>query len=79
MTDVTISKQIEDCPGIKLNGKSHEIVEKFCYLVDATGTRGGADDSVTTRIRIGWSKFRDFVPVIASRGLPLRRKGKLTL
>ena len=39
--------------------------------------RGNAFDSVITKIRSGWRKFRDFVPFLASRGLPLGAKGRL--
>ena len=31
-------------------------------------------DSVITKIRSGWSKFRDLVPLLASEGLPLVAK-----
>ena len=38
---------------------------------------GGAFDSVITRIKNGWCKFRDLVLLLASRGLPLGAKGRL--
>ena len=53
----------------ELNCQSLEIVEKFCSLGDTTGAREGAVDTVT-RIWSGWSKFRDLVPFLASRGCP---------
>ena len=49
-------------PGIEWNGQSLEIKGKFWYKIE---TKRGAVDSVITRIRI-W----DFVPLLASRGLP---------
>ena len=51
-------------------------MEKF-YLCDTVGAGKGAVDSVTTRIKGGWSKFRDLALFLASRGLPLRAKGGL--
>ena len=33
------------------------------------GAKRGAANSVITRIRSRWSKFRDLVPLLASRGL----------
>ena len=51
--------------------------EKFCYLGDTIGARGGAEDSVTTRVRSGWNKFRELLPLLASRSLPLLTKGKV--
>ena len=43
----------EGFPGIELTGQSLEIEEKFCYLGDTVGVRGGAYDSVKTGIRNG--------------------------
>ena len=54
----------EDFPGIELNGQSLKIVEKFCYLCDKIGTRGGEDYIVITRTRIGGSKFTDLGPLV---------------
>ena len=53
------------------------MLEKFCCLGDTIGAIGGAGDSVMTRIRTGWSKFRDLMPMLASKGLPLKAKGAL--
>ena len=54
-----------------------EVVDRFCYLGDTIGSRGGACDSVTARIRSGWNKFRELVPLLASKGLSLAAKGRL--
>ena len=43
----------KDCPGIKLNGQSLEILEKFCYLGDTVGDRVCAADIVITNIMSG--------------------------
>ena len=59
------------------NGQFLEIVEKFCYSGETIGAREGAVDSVMTKIRRGWSKFSDSVPLLATRGLPLEAKGRL--
>ena len=67
----------EDCPGIKLNGQSLEIAEKYCYLHNTMGARGGAIDSFITRIRSEWNKSRDLATLLTSRGLPLEIKGRL--
>ena len=74
MSDMCKSTDIaEDCPDIELNGQSDEIVEKVYYLGDTIGARAGTFDSVITRNRNGLSKFRDLVPLLASRGFPLER------
>ena len=58
----------EDYPSIELNGQSLETEEKCCYFGDKIVSQGGAVDSVITRVRSGW--IRDFVSLLASRGLP---------
>jgi len=40
-----------------------ELVDKFCYLGDMLSVDGDADAAVEARIRIGWNKFRQLVPV----------------
>ena len=65
-----------DCPAIELNGQSLEIVGNFCYLGSTIGATVGAVDSVITRIKSGWCKFRDFVPLLASMDLPLGAKSR---
>ena len=52
-----------DFPGTGLNGQSLE-------------NRGGAVDSVVTRIRNEWSMFRDLMSLLGSRGLPLKAKDR---
>ena len=61
----------EDCPGIELNSLSLE-------TVDTVKAKWSSVDSVITKIRIGWSKFRDSVLSLASRGLPLEANGSFT-
>ena len=41
------------------------------------GARRGAFDSIITRIKSGWCKFRGLVHLLASRGLPSGAKGRL--
>ena len=62
-----------NCLEIKLNSQSFEIVKKFCQLDDTTGARYVVAGSIITMIRRGWSKLKDLVPLLASRGLPLGR------
>ena len=51
-----------------------ELVDKFCYLGDMLSVDG--DAAVETRIRIGWNKFRQLVPLLTSKdvSLILRRR-----
>jgi len=54
-----------------------EVVEKFCYLGDMLSVDGDADAAVEARIRIGWNKFRQLVPLLTNRDISLIRRGRL--
>jgi len=44
-----------------------ELVDKFCYLDDMLSVDGDADAAVEARIRIGWNKFRQLVPLLTNK------------
>ena len=44
-----------------------ELVDKFCYLGDMLGEDKDADAAAETRIRIGWNKFRQLVPLLTNK------------
>ena len=54
-----------------------EVVDKFCYLGYMLSVDGDADAAVEARIRIGWNKFRQLVPLLTNRNISLIRKGRL--
>jgi len=55
-----------------------EYVDKFCYLGDMIlGARGGAEKSSRARVRCAWDKFRELSPLLTSRGVSLKVKGRL--
>ena len=41
-----------------------ELVDKFYYLGDMLSVDGDADAALEARIRIGWNKFRQLVPLL---------------
>jgi len=47
------------------------IVDKFCYLGDMLSVDRHADAAVETRIRIGWNKFRQLVPLLTNKDISL--------
>ena len=49
----------------------------FCYLGEMSSVDGDADAAVEARIRIGWNKFRQFVPLLTNRDISLIRRGRL--
>ena len=42
---------------------SLECIDKFCYLGDMIGAGGGVEAAVIARIRSGWRKFRELLPL----------------
>ena len=54
-----------------------EVVDKFCYLSDMLSVDGDVDAAVEARIRIGWNKFRQLVPLLTNRDISLIRRGRL--
>ena len=54
-----------------------ELVYKFCYLGDMLSVEGDADAAVKARIRVGWNKFRQLVPLLTNKDISLIRRGKL--
>ena len=54
-----------------------ELVYKFCYLGDMLSVDGDADAAVEARIRIGWNKFRQLVPLLTNKDVYLIMRGRL--
>jgi len=54
-----------------------ELMHKFCYLGDSLSVDGDADAAVETRIQIGWSKFRQLVPLFTIKDISLIMRGRL--
>ena len=54
-----------------------ELVDKFCYLGDMLSVDGDADAAVEARIRIGWNKFRQLVPLLTNKDMSLIMRGRL--
>jgi len=54
-----------------------EVVDKFCYLGDMLSVDGDDHADVEARIRIGWNKLRQLVPLLTNRDISLIRRGRL--
>jgi len=54
-----------------------ELVDQFCYLGDMLSVDGDADAAVEARIRIGWNKFRQLVPLLINKDVLLNVRGRL--
>jgi len=54
-----------------------ELVDKFYYLGDMMSVDRDADAPVETRIRIGWNKLRQLVPLLTNKDMSLIVRGRL--
>jgi len=50
---------------------------EFCYLGDMLSVDGNADATAETRIRIGWHKFKQLVPLLTNKDISLIVRGRL--
>ena len=62
---------------VQLAGNELEVVSKFCYLGDMLDGTGSAESSVICRIQCGWKKFRELLPLITNRAIPLKVRGQM--
>ena len=53
-----------------------DCVENFCYLGDVIGVRGGAEEACRNRVKNAWMSFNKLGPILTTRGVSLRLKGK---
>ena len=51
-------------------------MDKFCYLGDVLSVEGDAGVAVC-RVRVGWSGFRQLVPLRANKDVSLKVRGRL--
>ena len=63
-----------------------EVVDKFCYLGHMLSVHRDADAAVEARIRIGWNKFRQLVPLLVQSSMlhrsetwPVRKENEVAL
>ena len=54
-----------------------EVVASFCYLGGMLSAAGGCELSTTTRVKTAWKKFKELKPVLSSRHLSFRTRGRV--
>jgi len=54
-----------------------DLVDKFCYFDDMLSVDVDADAAVENRIRIGWNKFRQLVPLLTNKDISLIVRARL--
>ena len=58
-------------------GTSLELVDNFCYVGDMLSIDGNADAAAEARVRKGWNKFRQLVPLLTNKDVSIRMREKL--
>ena len=54
-----------------------EVVASFCYLGDMLSAASGCELSTTTRVKTAWKKFKELKPVLSSRHLSFKTRGRV--
>ncbi|XP_048759426.2 uncharacterized protein LOC125668999 [Ostrea edulis] len=53
-----------------------EAVGSFCYLGDMLSAAAGCDPATTTRVKTAWKTFKELLPVLTSRHLSYKTRGR---
>ena len=62
---------------VQVGSDKLEVVASFCYLGDMLSAAGGCELSTATRVKTAWKKFKELIPVISSRHLSLKTRGRV--
>ena len=57
------------CEHVVLENQKIEVVDSFCYLGDSITPGGGCEAAAVTRLRCAWGKFRELLPILASKSI----------
>ena len=58
-------------------GPDKLVVASFCYLGDMLTAAGSCELSTTTHVITAWKKFKDLLPVLSSRHLSFKTRGRV--
>ena len=62
---------------VDVDGTMLDVEATFCYLGDMLCSGGGCDSAITARCCVTWGKFRKLLPVLTTRHLSPRIRGKV--
>ena len=62
---------------VQVGSDKLEVVASFCYLADMLSAAGGCELSTTSRVKTACKKFKELIPVLSSRYLSLKARGRL--
>ena len=62
---------------VKVDDEKLEVVPEFCYLGDMLSAGDGCELAAVTHCRCAWGKFRQLLPLLTNRNLPLLTRGRV--
>ena len=62
---------------VKVDDEKLEAVLEFCYLGDMLSAGGGCELAAVTRCKCAWGKFRQLLPLLTNRNVPLVTRGRV--
>ena len=62
---------------VEVGNEKLEVVPEFCYLGDMLSAGGGCELAAITHCKCAWGKFRQLLPLLTNRQVPLLTRGKV--
>ena len=62
---------------VEVDDEKLEAVPEFCYLGDMLSAGGGCELAAVTRCKCALGKFRQLLPLLTNRNLPLLTRGQV--
>ncbi len=62
---------------VDVDGTKLDVEASFCYLGDMLNAGGGCDSAIAARCCVAWGKFRKLLPVLTTRHLSPKIRGKV--
>ena len=62
---------------VEVGSENLEVVPEFCYLGDMLYAGGGCELTAITSCKCAWGKFRQLLPLLTNRQVPLLTRGKV--
>ena len=62
---------------VTVNGEQLDVDPSFCYLGDTLCAGGGCELAITTRCCVGWGKFKELLPLLTSKHISAKTRGKI--
>ena len=63
---------------VEVDDEKLEAVPEFCYLEDMLSAGSGCELAAVTRCKCAWDKFRQLLPLLTNRNLPLLTRGRVS-